>query len=125
MSQTALMQRVTEDTGRYASTRELIRSTLFQRIFTRFVSPNMLHPNPEDEFSDPAIGPNYRIVSNYCKVALQSIESGDSKIFHEPVMVVRMKPEGFMILNGHHRWAAAVQINAKRLRITIVNPRNF
>ena len=125
MSQTALGRRVAEDIGRYRNNRELVRSTLFQRLTTHFVSPEVLHPNPEDEFSDPRIGPDDRIVARYCRIALQSFAEGDRKIFHDPVLVVRMKPDGYMIINGHHRWAAAVQVNAPRLRVSIVNPRNL
>ena len=39
----------------------------------------------------------------------ESIAGGIS----EPIIVQRTKPEGYMILNGHHRWAAAVQTGMK------------
>ena len=33
--------------------------------FVRSVSCSKLHPNPNDEFCDPEIGPNYSIISCY------------------------------------------------------------
>lgn len=39
----------------------------------------------------------------------------------EPIMVVRTRPEGYMILNGHHRWAAAHNIGIRSLKIKITD----
>ena len=36
-------------------------------------------------------------------------------------MVEKMSPEGYMILNGHHRWAAASRVGIKKLPIKIVD----
>ena len=37
-------------------------------------------------------------------------------------MVVRTRPDGYMILNGHHRWAAANIVGIKKLKIKIIDP---
>lgn len=79
-----------------------------------------LHPNPEDEFCDPKIGPNYEIISHYREEALTDQRHNDP-IFREPMIVERMKPDGYMLLNGHHRWAAAVMMDVRRVNVRIVN----
>ena len=42
---------------------------------------------------------------------------------HEPIVVQRAKPDGFLILNGHHRWTAALESGIPKIRAIIVNPR--
>ena len=39
----------------------------------------------------------------------------------EPVMVEKTRPDGYMILNGHHRWAAAYRVGLRKLKIKIVD----
>jgi len=78
-------------------------------MLVRRVKCSKLHPNLEDEFCDPNIGPSHRIISEYEKQYMDGDQrAGD--YFHfcsEPVVVQKMYPDGYMILNGHHRWAAA------------------
>ncbi len=90
-----------------------------KRLFTRTLPPEKLHPNPEDEFCDPEIGPNDQIIGNYIQTVTQSC--GDVRIFEEKVLVERMQPDGYMILNGHHRWAAALWLHKPKIRVRIVN----
>ena len=39
----------------------------------------------------------------------------------ESIMVQKIHPSGYMILNGHHRWAAALRLGIKRVPIKILN----
>ena len=36
-------------------------------------------------------------------------------------MVEKTHPDGYMILNGHHRWAAAMRADMKKIRIKVIN----
>ena len=53
---------------------------------------------------------------------IRNLQFQHSDIFDEPVLVNRMKAGGYMILNGHHRWAAALQRGLDRLHVQIMNP---
>ena len=39
----------------------------------------------------------------------------------EPVIVEKMHPDGYLLLNGHHRWAAALRVKSPAIAISIVN----
>lgn len=95
-------------------------SSALRRAIVRQLPCKKLHPNPEDEFCDPKIGPNYEIISKYREEVLRDRRNNDP-IFGEPIMVERMKPDGYMLLNGHHRWAAAVMMEVKWVKVRILN----
>ena len=42
-----------------------LKAGFLRMAFVRSVSCSKLHPNPNDEFCDPEIGPSYSIVSRY------------------------------------------------------------
>ena len=44
-----------------------VRAGFLRRILIRRTACKNLHPNPEDEFCSPTIGPNAQIISKYCK----------------------------------------------------------
>jgi hypothetical protein len=44
-----------------------IHAGIIRRLLVRKTSLKRLHPNPDDEFCFPKIGPNYEIVSGYEK----------------------------------------------------------
>ena len=103
-----------------------VKAGLFRRYFVKKLPCGKLHPNPNDEFCFPDIGPNYEIISKYAKEYLIIKDSGANAEFYksearEPILVERISPDGYMILNGHHRWAAALQIGLKRLPVQIVD----
>ena len=56
---------VLDDVKTYAGICRPVKSSIPARIFIRKLPVNKLHPNPEDEFCDPKIGPSYPIVTNY------------------------------------------------------------
>lgn len=41
--------------------------------------------------------------------------------FEEPLTVEKIRPDGYLLLNGHHRWAAAMRMGVRRAPIHIVN----
>ena len=103
-----------------------VKAGFLRRAFIREAAFRRLHPNPSDEFCDPEIGPNDEIISRYVhdfnaaqgvQGNLRYMKSGAA----EPLMVEKTRPEGYMILNGHHRWAAARRAGIKKLRIHIVD----
>lgn len=101
-----------------------VKVGILERILTRKVSPSKLHPNPEDEFSNPAIGPNYEIVGGYVKSIKTALSRGQ-KPMEEPLIIEKISTGGYMLLNGHHRWMAALRIGLKRAPVQLVNVTNY
>ncbi|MBQ9323498.1 MAG: ParB N-terminal domain-containing protein, partial [Clostridia bacterium] len=68
----------------------------------------------------PKVGPNYQIISEY--MYSFRLERQSSKQYcEEPLIVEKIRPDGYMILNGHHRWAAALQLGFRRIPIEVVD----
>ncbi len=103
-----------------------VKAGFFRRNFTKQAPCTKLHPNPNDEFCDPAIGPNPTIISNYIE-AMRGLKGSSpntlllSNAINEPLVVEKIYPDGYMILNGHHRWAAASRIGIRKLPIRITD----
>ncbi len=79
-----------------------------------------VHPNPEDEFCQPKVGPSYEIISEY-EHQFREARRHSHIYCDEPVIVQKIRPDGFMLLNGHHRWGAALRLGYKRIPIKLVN----
>ena len=103
-----------------------VRAGFLRRVFIRKAACRKLHPNPNDEFCFPEIGPNESIMAGYMsdyralidnKTDLQFMRSA----IKEPIFVEKIYPDGYMILNGHHRWGAACRVGIKTLRIKIID----
>ena len=99
-----------------------VKCGVVERLATKKMLCSKMHPNPDDEFTFPDIGPNYEIVSNYVKDIKENQKHGLPP-FEEPILVEKLHPHGYMIINGHHRWAAAVQMGIPKIHAAIVNPR--
>ena len=97
-----------------------IKASLFELMFVKKADADQLHPNPEDEFCNPDIGPNHEIVSQYRKMITRP-RPLEEPPWEEPLTVEKVHPDGYMILNGHHRWAAAMQTAYSPIKIAIVN----
>ncbi len=97
-----------------------IKASLFEVLFVKKVSGDRLYPNPDDEFSKPEVGPNYQIINDYRDRIRRGVfwggDPGD-----EPLIVEKVHPDGYMILNGHHRWIAAKYAGLKKIPVSIVN----
>lgn len=114
---------VLDDVKSYSKLNHPLKASLPERLLVRTAPLRKLHPNPVDEFSDPEVGPNYSIVTDYEKTYRSLMQMGQPPIgpFDEPLMVEKMSTGGYMILNGHHRWMAARRVNMKKVPIHIVN----
>ena len=97
-----------------------VRSSVLRRVLTKKVKCTQLHPNPDDEFCKPGVGPCWRIISDYQKKFITDLRLGQY-YDNEPLIVERIHPGGYMIVNGHHRWAAAMRIGQKRAPVQVVN----
>ncbi len=121
MVNTSLFQYVLQDLEETEGNRELIKAGVVERLTVRHLPIKEMHVNPEDEFTDPNIGPSDRIISEYMEL-IRTLQYQKADIFEEPVIVNKMKAGGYMLLNGHHRWAAALQRGLTRLHVSITNP---
>lgn len=98
-----------------------VKTELGRRLLVREAECLSLHPNPEDEFCSPKIGPNYEIISRYQQEYIYNIKMGLPYYDGEPIIVERLYPSGYRIINGHHRWAAALRIGQEKIPVRIVN----
>ena len=70
----------------------------------------------------PDIGPNYSIISSYESQFRENMQKNLPYYgLNEPIIVERLHPDGYMIINGHHRWAAALKLGQARIPVKIVN----
>ena len=98
-----------------------VKASLAERLTTRHLPMEKLHPNPDDEFAFPDIGPNYQIISKYVEDIMTAYRMKLEPFDDDPIIVEKLHPEGYLILNGHHRWAAAMRMHLKKIRVKIVN----
>ena len=118
---TDLEKMIQEDLKKMEGHRETVKASLFEKMLPKKVSPDKLHVNPDDEFTFPNIGPNLAIVENYSVLARRRY-SLDEKVFEEPLQVNKLKEGGYLILNGHHRWAGVIRACVPTIRIQILDP---
>lgn len=97
-----------------------LKAGMLERMMTKKLPCTSMHPNPADEFCHADIGPSYRIIGEYERSIRKNLLHGLDP-FEEPIMVEKMHPDGYLILNGHHRWAAAFRCDIKKVPVKIVN----
>ena len=116
---TAFDEFIAEEVKRYKGIYVPVKAGILRRAIIRWAPLTKLHPNPDDEFCMPKVGPNYRIISEY----IQSfrLEAHTRDYCQEPLTVEKVRPDGYLILNGHHRWAAALRMGFSRIPIRIVD----
>ena len=121
-----LKELVQEEIGRYKGIAVPVRMPLLHRLTVDKLPLQKLHPNPDDEFCFPEIGPKDSIISDYAKDFarfgndVMAARLAGSRVF-ERVQVQKIRPDGYMILNGHNRWAAAMRAGRKNIGVEIVN----
>jgi len=120
-SNTQFEQFLQGEVEKYRGVAVPLRASLLERALVRRVNIKKLHPNPGDEFCMPEIGPHFGIISNYCEAIRNAQNYGTGEFFNEPLTVEKMSPDGYMILNGHHRWAACLRSGINKVTIEIVN----
>ena len=97
-----------------------VKSGILRRMVMKKARCSDLHPNPNDVFCDPKVGPCSRIISEYQQKFINDIRR-DTFFENEPVIIERLHPNGYMLINGHHRWAAARGIGQKTIPAKLVN----
>ena len=122
-TQSQFDQFLAEEVNKYKGIYAPERAGALRRLLIRKTAPQNLHPNPGDEFTMPDIGPSYEIISRYEKHYLELLGQSYKPPFDrdDPLMVEKIRPDGYMLLNGHHRWAAALRAGLKCVPIKIVN----
>ncbi len=111
---------IAEEIEKYQGNLLPVKASLPERILVRSVSCDRLHPNPYDEFSMSSVGPNYEIISDYVHRIKEASRHQDPA-WDDPVLVEKMYPKDYMILNGHHRWAACMQLGVPKIKVRVVN----
>ena len=86
-----------------------IKAGFPRRVFIRKAPCSKLHPNPNDEFCFPDIGPNEGIMARYMQKYRDLMAGGHDRLFEdssvrEPLIVERIHPDGYMILTAVKRW---------------------
>ncbi len=119
-AQTELEEYLAGEIRKYKGVTVPLRAGMLERMTKKKLPCDRLHPNPADEFCHPDVGPSFRIIGEYEK-KIRKAMLFDLDPFEEPVMVEKMHPDGYLILNGHHRWAAAMRCGAKKIPVKIVN----
>ena len=95
-----------------------LKASPIEQYLIKKLYPYRLHVNPEDDFALEKIGPSRTIINNYVN-QMRIFPLGKKGCF-EPLIVEKMYPDGYLIINGHHRWAAALQMGSKA-PVKIVN----
>lgn len=119
-STTEFQEFLNEELRKYKGVAIPVRASLVERAVVRRLPCSKLHPNPEDEFTHEDVGPSYRIISEYT-AQYREVQRRGTVDFEDPLLVEKIKPDGYMILNGHHRWAAAIRFGLKTVPVRIVN----
>lgn len=120
MAKTDLEQFIIDEVEKEKGVFVPIRAGLPERLLVRKLSCRKLHPNPEDEFCFPDIGPNLEIISRYVAQFKENLDK-NLPLMDEPLIVQKIRPSGYMLLNGHHRWAAALRLGIKKVPVSVVN----
>ena len=120
---TELAKFLEQEIKKYEGIMVPIKASGRERLFTKKVPIEQLHPNPDDEFCSKTVGPNYSIYNRYVR-EFQRLGNMGQSVMEEPITVEKVSPDGYMILNGHHRWAAALRVGFKMIPVKIVNLTN-
>ena len=120
MAKTQLSEYIANDLKKQKGISVPVRASLLERLLIKNAPCSKLHPNAEDEFSMESVGPSYEIINEYEKSFREAMWM-EKRVFGEPLLVEKLRPDGFLLLNGHHRWAAAMRCQIKKVPIKIIN----
>lgn len=111
---------VLDDLKTYKDIARPVHASVLERLCIRKLPTKVLHPNPEDEFCNPEIGPNAGIISDYVAEFKLRIKQSEKPV-KEKLIIERITTGGYMLLNGHHRWMAAAKMKIDRVPVSIIN----
>ena len=120
MAKTEFDEFVAKDVNAQKGVSIPVKAGFLERAFVKKMACSKLHPNAEDEFTFDTVGPSYKIIGEYEQQFRRAISTGQ-EVFDEPLIVEKLQPDGYLILNGHHRWAAAMRVGIKKVPVKIVN----
>lgn len=120
MAKTEFDEFVAKDVNTQKGVSIPVHAGALERLFVRKVAVSNLHANAEDEFTFDTVGPSYKIIGEYEQKFRRAMATGQ-EIFDEPLIVEKLRPQGYLLLNGHHRWAAAMRVGIKKVPVKIVN----
>ena len=118
---TQMLEYIADQIAKYEGIYVPIKASFPERTLIKSLNVYKLHPNPDDEFSFPDIGPSFRIIEEYATKFRRQGNMIELKLGDDPIMVQKIYPDGYMILNGHHRWAAAIRNGIKKVPVSVVN----
>ena len=120
MARTQLTEYIQNDLDKQKGISIPVRAGLPERLLVRSVSCKNLHANADDEFAVESVGPSERIIGEYVAKFSDAIKLNIYP-FDEPLTVEKLRPHGYLILNGHHRWVAAMRCGIKKVPVRIIN----
>jgi len=96
---TKLQDFIAEEVGKVKDVYCPVKAGMLRRILITKAPIEKLHPNPDDEFCMPAIGPNMEIVSKYQREFQQLKGNKDAGMFSDitadkPLQVQKITPDG-------------------------------
>ncbi|MBR3036049.1 MAG: ParB N-terminal domain-containing protein [Lachnospiraceae bacterium] len=119
---TDLSKYVAQDVQKQQGVSIPVRAGFLERMIVRKVPCEKIHANADDLFTSKSVGPSYRIISKYQHQFLSAMQDGKNPFTgSDPLLVEKLQPEGYRLLNGHHRWAAAMRVGIKRVPVRILN----
>ena len=83
---------IAEEIKKYEGHAFPVKSGLLTRLMVKKADCTKLHPNPDDEFSFPDVGPSYRIIGEY-EQKIRNAEKHGQPPVEEPLIVEKMYPD--------------------------------
>ncbi len=120
MAKTEFELKIAEDLKNQKGKMMPVKAGILERLLVRKASCTSLHPNADDEFTFDTVGPSYKIIGEYEEKFRFAIRHNQDPM-DDPLIVEKLHPKGYLLLNGHHRWAAAMRCNIKKVPVKIVN----
>ena len=120
MAKTEFEQKIFDDVQQQKGTSFTVKASLLERLLVKKTACTNLHPNADDEFTFETVGPSMRIIGEYEQKFRNAIKHNQDP-FDDALIVEKLHPKGYLLLNGHHRWAAAMRCQIKKVPIKIVN----
>ena len=120
MAKTEFEKKIYDDVQKQKGTSFTVKASLLERLLVRKAACTNLHPNADDEFTFESVGPSMRIIGEYEEKFRYNLRH-NQPIFDDALIVEKLHPKGYLRLNGHHRWAAAMRCQIKKVPIKIAS----